>query len=379
MSRYYNPVRVYIGAEGLSAFVHDEGDLHAQVSRVLLLTRGHHSEAIPELQPLLLMLEKKEVLLKEFHHSNPDLGDVLRFRQEIGAFDFQLIIAIGGGSVMDMAKALTALQGLSIESAEELRSAILAETYRQKERMVTWVGVPTTSGTGSEVTSWATVWDEEQGCKYSIADPRLYASSALLIPELTATKPLRLTAATALDALSHATEAYWAVRTNPISRMYALQAIQRICRFLPELKQEPRSLEARKQLALASLFAGLAFSNTRTTACHSISYPMTLLHGVDHGIAASFTLGAVMGMNWPVLIEPDQLLEAYGARTPEEVQAIILRLYEMFDLPTRLREYGISRSDVEGISQRAFTKGRMDNNPVELSEQQVRDILTALL
>lgn len=379
MSHFYNPVKLYIGIESLGYAARDMEYHLRQAERVLLLTRGQHVESNPALQPIMLLLKNKDVLIKEFHQSNPDLADVSKMRDEIGDYDFQLIIAIGGGSVMDMAKIISALQGSPLETVPMLRSMIDEANYCRKEYMTPWFAIPTTSGTGSEVTSWATLWDRELGCKYSIEDTRLYAAGAVLLPELTIEKPLRLTAVTALDALSHATEAYWAVRTNPISRMYALHAVQRIRTFLPKLKADPLDVENRMQIAQASLFAGLAFSNTKTTACHSISYPLTLLHGVEHGIAASFTLSAVMKLNKPVLYEPEKLLDAYGAANMDEVEDIIFGIYEWFGFETKLQAYGIRESDVTGIVDRAYTKGRMDNNPVEITKQQVTEILTDLL
>ncbi|WP_339318256.1 phosphonoacetaldehyde reductase [Paenibacillus sp. FSL R10-2734] len=379
MSQFHNPVRLYFDKYGAASMADTIRERFASISRVLVLTRGGNVEKSDGLQPLLDTLEGKQVCLKELQLSNPDIKDVLSLTEEVAGFDYELIVAIGGGSVMDMAKTMSALQHLSLKQTEDVRQGITGERYRAQAGFTPWIGIPTTSGTGSEVTSWATVWDKELGLKYSVSDKRLYADCALIMPSLTEQMPLRLSVVTALDAMCHATEAYWSVNTNPITRGYALQAIQRIITYLPSLQEENRSKETRAQLALGSVYAGLAFSNTMTTACHSISYPMTLMFGIEHGIAASFTLGAVFKLNEPAIIEKDRLLEAFGAKNAGDVQQIIFGIYKQYGISNQLRSYGIGELQVNELAKRAFTKGRMNNNPVELSRSQVEELLTSLI
>ncbi len=280
---------------------------------------------------------------------------------------------------MDMAKALAALGSMFMETVADVRAAIMEADYRRERQITPWIGIPTTSGTGSEVTCWATVWDQEKGEKYSLSDPRLYADAAVILPELTYTMPTRLSVSTALDALCHATEAYWSVKTNPLTRMYALQAIRFICTVLPRLKEEPSNREFRRQLSLASLYAGLAFSNTETTACHAISYPLTLGHGITHGIAASFTLSSVLKINQRSLLDSEQLFAAFGVECAEEVAQVMKRIYQDYGIPDRLQAFGITPSHIQEIAYQASTHGRMDNNPVKLSPSQIENMLRALL
>lgn len=379
MSQFYNPVRLYLGTESVEGLIQWIHARYPQASRILLLTRGSQVERSEGLLPLMGALQGKSILIHELRLANPDITDIIRLRQEIGAFDFQLVIAIGGGSVMDMAKAVIALQGIQADKAPDVRDIMVHQQYCRLEQTTPWIAISTTSGTGSEATCWATVWDKEGGSKYSIADERLYAQAAVMLPELTAMLPLKLSAVTALDALCHAVEAYWAIRTNPVTRMYSLQAIRMIRKFLPRLKEDPANLHVRSHLALASLYAGLAFSNTRTTACHSISYPLTLLHGIEHGVAASFTLGAVLKLNQPALVEPERLLNAFGVDRPEAVHQVIVQLYELYDIPSRLGDYGVTSRNVGDIAARAYTKGRMDNNPVAITRQKVEQMLLELI
>lgn len=126
------------------------------------------------------------------------------------------------------------------------------------------------------MTCWATIWDRSKGMKLSIESDKLYAHKAIIDSTLTTSLPKRLKASTALDALCHATEAYWSKNSNELSRVYSLEAIKRIVGSLEKVLDCPNDLTLRNEIALGSLYAGLAFSNTHTTACHSISYPLIL-------------------------------------------------------------------------------------------------------
>lgn len=379
MNRYYNPVTIYFGNSSVAECVQDLQGRFMAVSRVLILVRDKGVEQSKCLEPVMALFADRETCLIEVSLHNPDIEDIHQLIESIGAFPYELILAIGGGSVMDAAKALAALQHMPLSSPAEVREAIMEERYSKKAGFTPWIGIPTTSGTGSEVTSWATIWDEKRGCKYSIADGQLFASAAIVLPELTVTKPLRLSVATALDAICHATEAYWSVHSNPVSRAHALQAIERICRALPCLIEEPHNLAWREQLSLGSVLAGLAFSNTKTTACHSISYPLTLLYGIDHGIAASLSLAEVFRHNYSMLIEPDKLLRAFGAQNVGDVQQFLHAIYAQYGLSGRLSDYGITEHDIAVIVSHAYTKGRMDNNPVPISPEELEQMLFSLL
>ncbi|WP_141505620.1 phosphonoacetaldehyde reductase [Paenibacillus luteus] len=379
MNRFYNPVSIYFGNDSLGECTADLKERFSHIRRVLILTRGGGVEATESLAPILSLFAGKEGRFLEAAFYNPNIKDIYNLLQQVDSFPYELIVAIGGGSVMDSAKALTALQHMEISTPADIREVIMGEKYAEKSSFTPWIGLPTTSGTGSEVTSWATVWDEELGCKYSVADRRLFAKAAIILPELTLTMPLRLSVATGLDALCHATEAYWSVQSNPFSRAFALQAIERIRAWLPRLKREPSDLARREQLSLGSVLAGLAFSNTKTTACHSISYPLTLLYGIDHGIAASLTLSSVLRHNYSKIVEPEKLLRAFGAEDADGVDRFLRTVYEMYDLPGNLGAYGVTKESIPMIVSHAYTKGRMDNNPVPIKAEELDLMLASLL
>jgi len=201
-----------------------------------------------------------------------------------------VILALGGGSVIDAAKVLASAAG----GFEPVRSYL--ETGHGESELSAFpiVAVPTTAGTGSEVTSWATVWDTTGQRKHSLARAALYPSHAVVDPDLMLGIPRELTISTGLDALSHALESIWNRNANAVSTNHAVFAATELLDGLPRLTVDLANAGLRARVARAALFAGLAFSNTKTALAHSVSYPITLRHGIPHGLACSFTLPMVM-------------------------------------------------------------------------------------
>ncbi|MHA1476207.1 MAG: iron-containing alcohol dehydrogenase, partial [Promethearchaeota archaeon] len=250
------------------------------------------------------------------------------------------------------------------------------------------IEVPTTSGTGSEVTRWATVWDlGEKQKKYSLSDLKMYAKGAIVDPTLVKSLPKKMSVITGLDALSQAFEAYWSKNHNIISDIYALQAIPLIFSNLQKIFDNPSDVETRKNLAFGSLISGLAFSNTKTTAVHSVSYPITLHFNVPHGLACALTLSQFLLFNSEKTADnideaPERLQkisEAIGTDSPEKAAQIITELMKNLNLPTKLNEVGIDKNGIELIIKEGFTPDRVKHNPRKLTEEKLREILHKLL
>jgi len=201
-----------------------------------------------------------------------------------------VILALGGGSVIDAAKVF-ASAGRGFEPVRRF-----LETKRGESELSAFpiIAVPTTAGTGSEVTSWATVWDTKGQQKYSLARPELYPSHAVIDPALMLGMSRELTISTGLDALSHALESIWNRNANAVSTNHAVFAASELIGSLPRLVDDLTDASLRARVARAALFAGLAFSNTKTALAHSVSYPITLKYGIPHGLACSFSLPMVM-------------------------------------------------------------------------------------
>ncbi len=310
--------------------------------------------------------------------SNPSVEHLATLLVQLREQDFAptCVLAIGGGSCIDLAKGISALWHLPATqtvSAAAVRDTIFEKKYQREEHLfLNVLAMPTTAGTGSEVTHWATIWDTQHNQKLSIDAIHCFPTAAFLIPEWTACMPASLTLSTGLDALSHAMEAYWAVARTPLSQALALAAVERVHGFLPQALALPQDLVIRQEMCMASLLAGLAFSITRTTACHSLSYPLTLLHGLPHGFAAAMTLLPVMRRNLASLPEIQRLEaifdedEGFGRWLDDLCQGI---------KPLRLSAFGIAEEALPAIARQAFTSGRMDNNPIVFSQEESLAIL----
>jgi phosphonate metabolism-associated iron-containing alcohol dehydrogenase len=206
--------------------------------------------------------------------------------------DCEALVAVGGGSAIDTAKAL--MVGTAKGGFDELLALLARATPFTPHRVKALIAVPTTAGTGSEVTPWATIWDHAAGKKHSLHLRETWPECAIVDPELMLTLPRSVTVQSALDALSHALESIWNVNANPVSDTYAVAAAREVMATLPALLASPADVGLRERMALAALKAGMAFSNTKTALAHSISYEMTLRFGLPHGIACSFTLPMVL-------------------------------------------------------------------------------------
>ena len=223
---------------------------------------------------------------------NPDFALLNQQSSRFRSLKIQpdVFVALGGGSVIDTAKVLASAGG----DFDRVKIFLKNRSGEKKFTNIPIVAVPTTAGTGSEVTCWATVWDNAEAKKYSLNRPALYPEHAVIDPELMLGKSRALTISSGLDALSHALESIWNVNATQVSMICAIKAATEILEVLPKLVDDLDSVELRTRMAGASLMSGIAFSKTKTALAHSISYPISLRHGVVHGVACSFTLPIIL-------------------------------------------------------------------------------------
>ena len=272
----------------------------------------------------------------------------------------EVVVALGGGSVIDAAKGLLAMQALSGDSGA-LRDHLMHGTAMPHGFAAgPLISVPTTSGTGSEVTRWATIWGDERA-KYSLVDPSLYPADAVMDPVLCVSMPRDLTLASGLDALSHAMEAVWNVNNTPVTDQLAHAAIGKLLRFLPKALDSPGHMASRREVQSASLLAGLAMGTTQTALAHSISYPFTANFGMPHGFACSFTLSEVARYNMEA--DAERLIpiaEAFGCAVsalPDEIAVWLKGV----GLAPHLAKF-IEPSVVDGLGDGIITRSRAANN-----------------
>ena len=276
--------------------------------------------------------------------------------------DVEVIVALGGGSTIDTAKGIAAIASGGFSGdwfASHLREGAEFPAAFSPPSII---AIPTTAGTGSEVTMWGTVWDEDTGAKYSISHPRLYAERAVLVPELTATMPRDLTLYSALDALSHCMESIWNRRSNAVSEAFATAGITRILPNVDNVLRNPEDIDARRRLQEAALLGGLAISCTQTALAHSISYPLTSKLGMPHGLACGFTLPELMRFNAdaaPERVLP--IMHAMDADTVNTAQVRLTRFFSDWEVRQHVSRY-LDDEKARGMESDLLTPGRAENN-----------------
>lgn len=285
MWSYNNPVRILFGNDGFASIASlIDGRTYALVT--------YPDAPFQTLTEYLTEAAGKPLIVVNDIAPNPDC---MLLSEQSARFNSvtsrpEVIVALGGGSVIDSAKVFAAAAGDFGKVLRHLETGSGGSGLSA----IPIIAVPTTAGTGSEVTSWATVWDEQRGLKFSLVRDNLYPEIAVIDPTLMLGKPYGLTLATGLDALSHSIESIWNINANPVSARHAVAAASTILADLPKLLRDLGNLDLRNRIAEASLNAGLAFSNTKTAIAHNLSYPITLGWGVQHGIACSFALPTVL-------------------------------------------------------------------------------------
>lgn len=240
------------------------------------------------IQKLTSLFSAKSLFVASHVSPNPEVEEIREIVNSFGRKRIDAIVGIGGGSVIDTAKICSTWLSAASLSFEQLMS----NNRDLLCQRIPVIAIPSTAGTGAEVTPFATVWDKSLKKKHSISG--ISPALAVLDPNLTISLNHQNTIYPALDALSHALESLWNVNSCSESSSFAQQAIDSICSSLPTVLVSPESLIARKELQKAATMAGLAISKTKTAIAHAISYPLTLHYGIPHGLACSFTLTAII-------------------------------------------------------------------------------------
>lgn len=296
------------------------------------------------------------------------------------------IIAVGGGSVIDTSKGVNILVS---EGGNDLLK--YSGAHNLPRPLKPFFVIPTTAGTGSEVTMAAVISDVEKNVKLAFASYFLMPHAAILDPRMTATLPPHITAMTAMDAMTHAVEAYTCLAANPISDAYAFAAIKKVSSNLLKVLDEPTNSDARLELAQASTMAGIAFSNSMVGLVHSLGHATGAVAHLPHGVCMNLFLPYVLEYNESVngakiaeLLLPLAGADVY-AKTPESQRAAkaieTLRtmrdvLFERTKLPRTLKETGkITEAQLDEIATKALDDGSIIFNPREASKADLKAIL----
>ena len=296
------------------------------------------------------------------------------------------IIAVGGGSVIDTAKATNILV---TEGGDDLTK--YSGAHNLPHPLKPFFVIPTTSGTGSEVTMVAVVSDNQKHVKLAFASNYLMPNAAILDPRMTQTLPPHLTAMTAMDAMTHAVEAYTCMAANPISDAYAMAAVKKVSNSLFNVLDNPTDAHGRLELAQASTMAGIAFSNSMVGIVHSLGHALGSVAHLPHGLCMNLFLPYVLEYNKDVngdkiaelllpLAGPDIYAQTPANQRADKVIATLNtmrdRLYALTKLPRTLSETGkISKEQLDEVADKALNDGSIIYNPKEATFKDLKSIL----
>ncbi|WP_286832759.1 MULTISPECIES: iron-containing alcohol dehydrogenase [Acinetobacter] len=383
---FFCPVKVIAGHAALEHIPFELSTLGAK--RPLIITdKGVRANNL--LAPIEAAFESTDAEIAAiFDDVPPDssLGTVRRAAQLYRDNNCDAIIAIGGGSVIDTSKATNILVS---EGGDDLLK--YSGAHNLPKPLKPFFVIPTTSGTGSEVTMVAVVSDTEKNLKIPFASYYLMPHAAILDPRMTQTLPPHLTAMTAMDAMTHAVEAYTCMAANPISDAYATAAVKKVSENLFKVLDNPSDAQGRLELAQASTMAGIAFSNSMVGLVHSLGHALGAVAHLPHGLCMNLFLPYVLEYNKEVnggkiaelllpLAGPDIYAQTPGHLRADKaiatIQAMRDRIYALTKLPRTLSETGkVSEAQLDEVAEKALNDGSIIYNPKEATLEDLKTIL----
>ena len=364
---HYNPVRIHFGRGIRRVLSHEISG-----KRCLFFTskRGHMK--ITEDPVMRSIQDTTKFTWVDSINSYPSLDSIQEITNAHASEVFDYIIGWGGGSVIDSAKSC------SIALAPELKGIpldkiISAAPYHELKGKMPVISIPTTAGTGTEVTPYATIWDNRVKKKLSVYGESLYCNIAIIDSELTEDLPRDVALSTGLDAINQAAESIWNKNATPITLRLAERSLLLGFNALPRLiSGEARSVDY-DDMAECSMLAGMAISQTKTALCHSIGYPLTAHFSIPHGLACAFTMAAVLKVNMQVDDgRIDKLRQVLGC---EDLLKVFQDLTSNLGVLTEIKKYIGSVTQLESLIGDMYLKDRADNNLAPVNESIIRQIL----
>lgn len=294
---------------------------------------------------------------------NPTVENVNQCSRKIKEVEADCVVALGGGSIMDCAKAAATL-ALTDDKIEKYHGT--KEQIPKKH--IPLIAIPTTSGTGSEVTCVSVLTNKETGKKLPIASEGFYPNLAIIDPALTYSMPPYITAVTGIDALCHSLEAFWSKNHQPICDALALYSCELIFKYLYKAFSNPSDKIARQKMSEASLIAGLAFSIPKTTSSHACSYPLTNIYNIPHGEACGLTIDYFARINKDVEDgRLDDFARKLGFKDTDHMADEIYELKIKMGLRVDLKDFDLDDNKIQELV-KLSKHPNLDNNPVHITE-----------
>ena len=359
---YAQPVKIRFGEgcfDQLGELLDELG-----VRRAVLVSGRHFA---PEAERLMAQ-DTRFVAAYCAVEQNPQLAGVEETVRLCRAHGADAVIGVGGGSAMDTAKYAAAVAPNEGDAIDYYRG----ERSLDAARRLTILAVPTTAGTGSEVTQVSVISHGEE--KKTTNHPAFMPTAAVVDPALTYSVPPRTTMNTGLDAMAHAIEGYWSVNHQPVTDVLAVEAVRLVLENLERAYTDGSDRDARSAMSFASLLAGLSFAQPKTAACHACSYPLSERYHLPHGEACAFTLDSFVRLNADERLE--KLARGAGLKDTAELAGRIRALKELGGLRRRLADLG--EVDVPSLAAACLRHPLMNNNPRRFTEEELVAMFEAL-
>lgn len=358
---YIQPVQIIFGngkRKELKQYTQD-------MDRILLVAGPFFSKS-----DFVEKLKQECHIVAVFDHisPNPDVEEVNECSRLIREQNIDGIIALGGGSTLDLTKAASV-------AAEKIEDYYGGEKTVPQSR-IPLIAVPTTAGTGSEVTSVAVLTDRKHGKKAPISSVYFFPKLAIVDPELTWTLSPYMTAVSGIDVLCHAVEGYWSKGHQPICDALAVHAVKLVLQYLPLAYRQPEDSLAREKMAEASVIAGLAFALPKTTSSHACSFPLTNLYGIPHGEACGLTLDYFIKVNSGDK-RTEELAKLLGFDDTGKFAEAVKNLKRELNLRTDLRDLNLDEDQTEELV-RESKHPNLLNNPVFITDDILRNMYRQL-
>ncbi|EPR12988.1 iron-containing alcohol dehydrogenase family protein [Ruminiclostridium papyrosolvens] len=307
---------------------------------------------------------------------NPSCESVDKAAEVARAINADCVIGLGGGSALDISKIVSCL----VTNEGSIYDYYSGGSRTLSKRQATLVCIPTTAGTGSEVTNVGVYTNKKAGIKMPMVNNEFWPDYSIIDCELTYTLPAPVTASTGMDAFCHAIEAYWNKASQPICDMLAIGAMKLILDNIKTAYSEPTNKEARAAMIKASLIAGIAFSQTRTTGIHALSFPLTTEFGANHGTACSITLPAFIKISGQQAETKMKALTDYlGFESLEKFSEEIEELMKSMNMPVRLHQIGVKETDLEHITEIGLGAAIIQLTPAVMNNETVYQLLKSIL
>lgn len=374
--RFTLPRDLYYGKDSLSVLKTIKG------SKAVVVVGGGSMKKFGFLDKVLNYLKEANIETKLIEGVEPDpsVETVFKGAKVMSEFNPDLIVAIGGGSPIDAAKAMWIFYEHPDLKFDDIKDPFTIPELRNK---ATFIAIPSTSGTATEVTAFSVITDYETEIKYPLADFNITPDIAIVDPELAETMPQKLTAHTGMDALTHAIEAYVSTFNSPFTDPLALKSIEMVRDNL--LKSYNKEMDAREKMHYAQCLAGMAFSNALLGINHSMAHKTGAVFHIPHGCANAIYLPYVIDYNKKVCMDRyadiSRMLGLLGKTDEELVESLIDLIHELnkaMDIPSSLKEYGIDEKlfneKVDLIAERAVKDACTGTNPRTIDDKTMSEL-----